>query len=310
MNDSYDVIIIGAGIAGLTAAIYCARAERKVLALDKGVYGGQAAITDSISNYPGFENISGFELAQKITAQAKSFGVTIMGRMVTAVNLNGKIKTVSTVKEEYSAKTVIIAAGSNPKQAGFAGESEFFGRGISYCATCDGFFYKDREVLVVGSGESAAQEAEYLSRIASKVTILARKSKLSCSKSAERKVLANGKIEVKYNTSIDSVSGDKRVEKIVLKDNITGDKTVIDNNIPGIFVFVGYKPQTELFAGIIDLDENGFILTDENMKTNIDGVFAVGDIKKKKLRQLVTAASDGAVAAVNADEYISEICEE
>jgi len=306
MNNEYDVIIIGAGIAGLTAAIYSARAERKVLVLDKGVYGGQAAITDSISNYPGCENITGFELAQKITAQAKSFGVDIFGRMVTAVNLNGKIKTVSTVKEEYQAKTVIIAAGSTPKQAGFKGEAEFFGKGISYCATCDGFFYKGKDVFVVGSGESAAQEAEYLSRIASNVTILARKGKLSCSKSAENKIKANEKIIVKYNTVIDSVSGDKRVDRIVLKNNINGEKTVIDKDVPGIFVFVGYKPQIELFSGIITLDEDGFIQTDDNMKTNIDGVYAVGDIRKKKLRQLVTAASDGAIAAVSADEYIND----
>lgn len=304
MENLYDIIIIGGGAAGLTAAIYAGRANLKTLVLEKAAPGGQAAITDEVENYPGVENISGFELMQKMYAQAKKFGAWFVTSSIKRIDLNGKIKVIETTKDNFEAKSVIIATGAAPKKAGFVGEEAYIGKGVSYCATCDGFFYKDKEVFVVGGGNSAVQEAIFLTKFAKSVTLLVRKDYLRCSKFLSEKLYSNEKIKVLFNTELIEVSGENKIQKLTLKNNVSGEKIYAQTEDKfGVFVFIGYAPETGIFESI-EKDESGNIITDENMHTKVEGVFAAGDVRKKILRQIVTAAADGAIAAYEAEKYL------
>jgi thioredoxin reductase (NADPH) len=308
MKNLYDLIIIGAGSAGMSAGIYAGRAKLKTLVLDKDKVGGQIKITAEIANYPGILHTSGEELSQTMRKQAESFGVNFLNAAVQSVDFSQDIKKINTSEGEYEALGVIVATGSKPRILGFEGEEEFRGRGIGYCATCDGEFFTGMDVFVIGAGFAAAEEAIYLTRFAKKVTIIAREPEFTCSKTIADKVLAHRKIEVKFNTEILEVGGEKVLKYAKFVNNQTGETWRYDaaegNLSFGVFVFVGYVPQSTEYAGQLVLDKYGYILADENLKTNINGVYAAGDIRPKTLRQLVTAVSDGALAATEIEKYI------
>ncbi|WP_455258407.1 thioredoxin-disulfide reductase [Peptoniphilus asaccharolyticus] len=302
----YDLIILGAGPAGLTAGIYASRASLNVLIIEKGIEGGQIANTVDVENYPGIKNVSGMELGMTMREQAEEFGCEFAMDEVVSVELEGETKKIVGKFGEYEGKTVIIAAGASPRPMGAKGEEEFSGRGVSYCATCDAAFYQDLEVYVVGGGNSAVEEALFITRFAKKVHIIHRRDKLRATEAVQQKAFANEKIDFIWDSTIEEVKGEKMVNEIVLKNLKTGEVTNIKPSEPfGLFVFIGYEPQTEIFKDQIEL-ENGYIRTDDDMKTNIEGVFAAGDIRVKNVRQVVTAAADGAIAALSADRYIDE----
>ncbi len=306
----YDLIILGSGCAGLTAGIYAGRAQLRTLILENSTLGGQAATTNDIGNYPGVPDVAGPDLMQTMLEQAKSFGAEFQTLSVTGVELTGDIKRIETTSGVFESYAVIIATGATPKKLGFEGEEEFRGRGVSYCATCDGFFFQDKDIFVIGGGNSAAEESLYLTRFGKKVTMLVRKDALRCEKAIAAKVMSHPKIEVKFNTELIRAYGDRNIKGAEMKNNKTGEKftyTVSEaDGMFGIFVFVGYRPSSEIFKGQVDLDENGYIKTNDKMATNLTGVYAAGDVRPKELRQLVTATADGAVAATQAGTYILE----
>jgi len=307
----YDVIIIGAGPAGLSAGIYAGRAMLDALIIEKMQDGGQIVQTADIENYPGSNpEESGPTLIDRMTAQVKKFGVEKVYDTVTEVSLDGNIKTVVCSKESYQAKTVIISGGAASKSIGCKGEDEFLGRGISHCATCDAPFFRGFAVYVIGGGDAALEEALYLTKFAKKVTVIHRRRILRAAKSVQDKVFRNDKIEFMYDTVVREVKGDGIIESMVVENVKNGTVTEIkadpNDGTFGLFVFIGYQPMTETYQGKLKLSENGYIITDEDMKTNIPGVFAAGDIRQKSLRQVVTAAADGAIAAVQAEKYIEE----
>ncbi|MDR1621632.1 MAG: FAD-dependent oxidoreductase [Synergistaceae bacterium] len=310
MRDLYDLIIIGSGSAGLTAGIYAGRAKLKTLVLDRDRVGGQIKITSEVENYPGILRTSGAELTQTMRKQAENFGVKFLQTVVESVDFTQDIKKVRTVEGEYEALAVVVATGAVPRKLGFAGEEEFRGHGIGYCATCDGEFFTGMDVFVIGAGFAAAEEAIFLTRYAKKVTVIARAQEFACSKTIAERVLAHPKIEVKFQTEILEVGGDTVPRYATFVDNRTGQTWRYDppgkDHTFGVFVFVGYVPQSAEYAGQLRLDDRGYILTDENMRTNVDGVFAAGDIRPKELRQLVTAVSDGALAATCAEKYVAQ----
>ena len=310
MNTIYDLIIIGAGPAGISSAIYAGRAKLNTLVLEKETIGGQIKTTSEIVNYPGVIHHSGSGLMEDMKTQASNFGVKFQDAEVTSVNFNSEVKTLYTNKGELKSRAIIIATGASPRKLGFPGEKEFSGRGIAYCATCDGEFFKDLDVFVVGAGFAAAEEAIFLTRFAKKVTVIAREPEFTCSKSIADKVLAHPKIEVKFNTEIVEASGDGVLNHCKFINNITKETFEYtaskEDGTFGIFIFVGYQPQTSLFKDSIDMDNLGYIITNENMETNIPGVYAAGDLRPKVLRQVVTAVADGAIAATCAEKYISE----
>lgn len=292
----------------MAAGIYAGRSRLKTLIIERDKPGGQIRITSEVENYPGILNISGEELGQNMRKQAEKFGVSFKQGVVESVDFSGDIKKVRTVDGEYEALAVIIATGTVPRKLGFVGEDEFRGRGIGYCATCDGEFFTGMDVFVIGAGFAAAEESIYLTRYARKVTIIAREPEFTCSKMIADRVLAHPKIEVKFNTEILEVGGDKVLRYAKFINNKTGQTWTYEakpGESFGVFVFVGYIPQTSEYADQLRLDENGYILTDENMRTNIDGVYAAGDVRAKELRQLVTAVADGAIAATHAEKYIA-----
>ena len=299
---TYDVIIVGGGPAGLAAAIYASRARFKTLLIEKSGCGGQIAITDMLENYPGFNGgINGFDLAMKLEAQAKEFGTIITYDEVVSLGLKSQIKQVITVNNKYNAKTVIIAAGSNVKRLGIPGESNFIGSGISFCATCDAPFFKEKDVLVVGGGDSALQESIFLAKFAKNVTLIHRRNEFRAAKILQERLLSYPNISVMYNTTPEEIIGKGSVEAVKLKNVETQQTQII--KVQGIFVFIGGIPNTALVPDL-SLNSDGYIITDENMQTSVEGVFACGDIRKKRLRQVVTAASDGAQAAISAQHYI------
>ncbi|MGL6106221.1 FAD-dependent oxidoreductase [Romboutsia sp.] len=310
MQELYDIIIIGGGPAGLSAGIYAGRAALKTLIIEKEYVGGQAVKTLEIANYPGILDIDGPSLANNMRQQAENFGVEFEYDEIISMDLDSKIKSIKTRKTLLRSKSIIIATGAKPRQIGFIGEDEFYGKGLSYCATCDGGFYRNLDVFVVGGGYSAAEESLFLARIARKVTILVRKSKFSCAKSIVDKVLANDKIEVRFNTEITEISGDLQPTYLEYTNTMTNEigryKLSNDDRAFGIFVLAGYIPNTNIFKNKVKLDKYGYIPTDNNMKTNIDGVYAVGDLREKSLRQIVTAVSDGAIAATASEKYLEE----
>lgn len=315
MEKISDILIIGAGPAGLAAGIYAARARMSTVIIEKGVPGGQIFSTHQIANYPGsIDEETGPGLSKRMEKQAKEFGAEIITDEIIEIELEGKVKTVKGNRGSYKAKSIIIATGAYPKTLGAAGEMEHVGAGVSYCATCDGGFYSGLEVFIVGGGDSALQEALYLTRFAKKVTIVHRRNKFRGAKSLQERVEKNEKIKVLLNTVIEEIKGEGVVESVLLKNTATGEtldyKADPKDGILGVFIYVGYNPNSKLFKGIVDFDDWGYIKTDERMRTNIQGVFAAGDIRSKTLRQVVTAVSDGAIAAVEAEEYIEEYIHE
>lgn len=310
----YDVIIIGAGPAGLAAGLYASRARLNTLIIEKDSAGGQIATTDEVANYPGsVANASGPSLVARMVEQSDEFGAIRVNDVINSVELNGKIKILKGAKEEYQAKSVIIATGANPRPIGCPGEKELTGRGVSYCATCDAAFFEDMEVYVVGGGDSAVEEAMYLTKFARKVTVIHRRDELRAAKSIQEKAFKNEKMAFIWDSAVTDIKGDGLVESMIVKNLKTGEETEIfaheDDGTFGIFPFIGYNPATKLFDGIINM-ENGYIKTDDDMKTNLPGVFAAGDNRVKSLRQVVTATADGAIAAVQAEKYIDEAFED
>ena len=313
MEKKYDLIEIGAGPAGLSTAIYAGRAKLNTLIIEKAEFGGQVNKTYDISNYPGARNSNGPKLMEEMRQQAEDFGVNFMSAEVLEVSLEGDVKTLKTDRGEIKGRSVVIATGASPRKLGFKGEDEFTGRGVAYCSTCDGQFFEGLEVFVIGAGFAAAEEAMFLTKFATKVTVIAREPEFTCAKSIADKVLAHPKVEVKFNTEILEANGNEMINYAKFINNKTGETFEYhakekDGSF-GIFVFVGYAPQSQLFNGILELDKFGYIVTNENMETNIEGVYVAGDLRPKALRQIVTAVSDGAIAATSAERYVIELKE-
>ena len=299
----YDVIIIGGGPAGMSAAIYAARARLKTLIIEKAGCGGQIAITDHLENYPGFETgINGFELAVKMQTQATTFGSEITYGEVISIDVNNKFKKVVLQDKEYETKTIIVASGANFKKLNVPGEQEFIGKGVSYCATCDGPFFRNKEIAVVGGGDSALQEALYLTKFATKVNLIHRRNEFRAAKILQEKVLANEKINIILDSVVEEINGTQMLESLKVKN--VKDGNIKNLAVSGVFLFVGWQPNTKFLESSNIKLENGYIITNENMETNLDGVFACGDVRKKQLRQVVTAAGDGAISAISAQHYI------
>ena len=311
MAEMYDVIIIGAGPAGLAAGLYAGRSRLKTLIIEKGQDGGQIAITNEIENYPGamLEGESGPSLIKRMTEQVAKFGAERVSDIVKSVSLKDKVKKVECAKATYEAKAVIIATGCFPKPIGCKNEGQYVGKGISFCATCDANFYEGLEVFVVGGGDSAVEEAMYLTGFARHVTLIHRRDELRAAKSIQEKAFKNEKLSFMWDTVVDEVGGDEIMQYMIVKNVKTGETKKIeadpDDGIFGLFGFIGYNANSELFKGVIDMDEAGNIITDENMHTNVEGVFAAGDIRKKSLKQVVTAAADGAIAAMQVEKYVN-----
>lgn len=310
MSKIYDVIILGAGPAGLSAGLYAGRARLSTLIIEKGQDGGQIAQTDEIENYPGqmVEGESGRSLVARMSEQAAKFGAERCTDVIKSVDFSGEIKKIVGSKGEYEAKTVIIATGAFPRPIGCENEGKFTGRGISFCATCDASFFEDYDVYVVGGGDSAVEEAMYLTKFARKVTIIHRRDQLRAAKSIQEKAFANPKISFIWDSVVKRVDGKALLDTMTIQNVKTGEETTIHadakDGVFGLFGFIGYQPNSQLFDGIIEMD-NGYIVTDADMRTNVPGVFAAGDIRVKSLRQVITAAADGAIAAVQAEHYIS-----
>nr|WP_042680258.1 thioredoxin-disulfide reductase [Anaerosalibacter massiliensis] len=311
MTEIYDVIIIGAGPGGLSAGLYSARSRLKTLIIEKEKAGGQIVTTNEVENYPGsIENASGPTLTERMVQQADEFGVERVIDNIVEVNLKDKVKVVKGEKNEYKAKSVIIATGAVPRAIGVPGEEEFTGKGVSYCATCDGAFFTDLEVYVVGGGDAAVEEAIYLTKFARKVTIIHRRDELRAVKSIQEKAFKNEKIDFMWDSVVKEIKGEGVVGSMIVENTKTGEQKEVlaneDDGMFGIFVFIGYLPATDIFKGQVDM-EGGYIPTDDEMRTNLDGVFAAGDCRVKTVRQVVTATGDGAIAAIQAEKYISEV---
>lgn len=312
MNKIYDCIILGGGPAGLAAGIYAGRARLDTLLIERAQDGGQIAITDEIENYPGqiVEGESGSSLVARMVEQAEKFGCAKVSDVIKSVELTGEIKKIRCNKETYEAKTVIIATGAHPKAIGCENEGKFVGTGISFCATCDAAFFEDFEVYVVGGGDSAVEEAMYLTKFARKVTLIHRRDELRAAKSIQEKAFKNPKLDFMWDSVVTKVDGEDILQEMWVKNVKTGEKTHIeadpDDGLFGLFGFIGYVPNSDIFEGQVEL-EHGYIPTDPDMHTNIPGVFAAGDIRVKSLRQVVTACADGAISAMQAEKYISEL---
>jgi thioredoxin reductase (NADPH) len=302
MKENYDVIIIGGGPAGLTAGIYIKRAKLNALLIEKTVVGGQMLLADVIENYPGFLEIKGFELAQKMEDQAKKFGLEIKFSEVKQVK--SKEKKVFCEEESLTAKALIIASGAEPNKLNVKGEAELIGKGVSYCATCDGAFFSGKEVAVVGGGDTALVEALYLSKIAERVYIIHRRDKFRGEKINQEKVLSNPKITIIWNTIIQEIIGKDKVEALLIKNVKTGKEEI--KPINGVFIAIGRKPNTE-FITDVEKDELGYIKVNDEMETSVEGVFAAGDCTSKKWRQITTAVGEGAKAAISAEKYIEKL---
>lgn len=312
MSKIFDVIVLGAGPAGLTAGLYAGRSSLDTLILEKGQDGGQIAITNEIENYPGqqLEGETGPSLIARMTEQAKKFGAERVGDGIKSVDLTGDVKKLTGSRGEYLAKTVILATGAFPRPIGCKNEAQYVGKGLSFCAACDGAFFENLEVYVVGGGDSAVEEAVYLTRFARKVTIIHRRGELRAARSVQEKAFANSKISFMWDTVVDEVDGDGILSRMIVRNIRTGKRTAIEadegDGMFGLFGFIGLLPNTKLFDGLVDM-ENGYIKTDDNMRTNLPGVFAAGDLRVKSLRQVVTAAADGAIAAMQAERYIANL---
>lgn len=305
---SHDLVIIGGGPAGLSAAIYAQRALLDTVTLEQEAVGGQVILTSEIDNYPGVPHADGFTLADSMRSQAEALGAKIVISNAERLAHDGQtgLFEVQTPEHTFVSKAVIVAGGATPRKAGFEGEERFGGRGVSYCATCDGMFYRGKEVFVIGGGNSACEEALFLTRFASHVTLIVRKDHLRAQASVGKEVERSEKISVRYLTSVVSVDGDKLLSRITFRDNETGEEVTEthEEGSFGVFVFVGRVPASELLGTLVELDANGYVVTDESMATRTPGLFAAGDLRQKPLRQIVTAASDGAIAATSVSAYL------
>lgn len=313
MDKVYDIIVLGAGPAGLTAASYAGRARMDTLLIEGTKDGGQIVITNEIENYPGsLEEESGPSLIARMTKQVEKFGADRVTDTIVDVELEGKVKHLKGNHGDYYAKAVVIATGASPRPIGCPGEKEFTGKGVSYCATCDANFFEDFEVYVVGGGDSAVEEAMYLTKFARKVTLIHRRDELRAAKSIQEKAFANPKMAFMWNTTIEEIKGDGVVTSMIVKDTKTGETREIEadeeDGTFGIFVFVGFDPKSQLFEGRLEM-ENRYIVTDKYMHTSVPGVFAAGDVIVKHLRQVVTACGDGAVAATEAQHYVENLAD-
>ena len=304
MERIYDVIIIGGGPAGYTAALYASRAGLDTLVIEKMGPGGQMALTDIIDNYPGFEEgIDGISLGMKMQAGAERFGAVTEYAEVTSLELSGKIKTIETAGGKFLSRTLIIATGADPRKLGIEGEDALVGRGLHYCAHCDGRFYKGKTVMVVGGGNSAASDALYLSHLCEKVIVVHRRDTLRATKIYHEPLMSAPNVEFMWNSAIDDYIVDKKIVGAKVKNLQSGELS--DVAFDGLFVSIGRKPATDLFVDQLALDESGYIIADESTKTSIEGVYAAGDVRTKTLRQVVTAVSDGAIAADCAEQYVA-----
>lgn len=305
-QSSFDTAIIGGGPAGLTAGIYCARSGLKTLLIERAILGGQVSMCSIIENYPGFPSgISGMELSARFEDQAKKFGVETVWGEVQKVDLTSKLKRIYLMDNIYIAKTVIIAIGTEPKKLGIPGEIEFRGKGVSYCATCDGAFYKNKTVVLIGGGNSAVQEALFLTRFVSKIYLVHRRDKLRADHILADRAMSEQKIEIIWDSVPLSINGQTNVESVTIKN--VKNNVVKDIFCDGVFIYIGESPNTEMFKGILDLTPEGFIIVDDRMRTSVDGVFAAGDVCKKHLRQIATAVGDGALAADSARKYLENM---
>ena len=306
MDNLYDVVIVGGGPGGLTAALYLARAKYRVLVLEKEQFGGQIAITHEVVNYPGIAKTSGKALTDTIRQQAESFGAEFLLAEATGFDLTGDIKTVRTNQGDYRCFGILLATGAHPRTVGFQGEEEHKGRGVAYCATCDGEFFTGKEIFVVGGGYAAAEESVFLTKFARHVTVLVRKDDFSCAASVADQAKNHEKITVLTNTVMEEVSGGNGLNYARYKNTATGEVTEYRSEETfGVFVFAGYAPATEVVRGVVELDEQGYLVTDETRKTSVDGVYGAGDVCVKPLRQVVTATGDGALAATELEKYVS-----
>ncbi len=303
----FDAIIVGAGPAGLTAAIYAGRARLKVLLIEKISPGGQAMLTDAIENYPGFPGgISTPELVERITKQVKELGIEIELARIQRIEKPREFKLFSEEDKEYSAKAVIVATGAQPKRLNVPGEEELRGRGVSYCAICDAPLFKGKEILVVGGGDKAVEEALYLKRFGKGVKLILRRDKLRASGILRERIENDKSVEIIWNSVIKEIRGQGKVESVLIEDVHSHEKREL--KIEGVFVSVGIIPDTEFLQGIVNLDDSGYILTDDAMKTSLEGIFACGDCRKRPLAQVITACAEGAIAAVSLSKYLEERC--
>jgi thioredoxin reductase (NADPH) len=305
----YDVVIVGAGPAGMTAAVYTSRANLSTLMIERGMPGGQMANTEDVENYPGYESILGPELSNKMFAHAKKFGAEYVYGDIKSIVDGKEYKTIQAGTKEYKARAVIIAAGAQYKKIGVPGEKELSGRGVSYCAVCDGAFFKDKELVVVGGGDSAVEEGVYLTRFASKVTIVHRRDQLRAQKILQDRAFANDKISFIWNNTVKEINdnGNGKVGSVTLVDVNTGEEQEFKTD--GAFIYIGMLPLSEPFMNLGIMNENGYIETNDNMETKVPGIFAAGDIREKMLRQIVTATGDGSIAAQSAQHYIESLME-
>lgn len=303
MAKSYDVVVIGAGPGGMTAALYASRANYSVAMIDRGIYGGQMNNTAEIENYPGFKSILGPDLAKAMYDSSTNFGAEYVYGSVESVEDFGDTKLVKTDSEEITAKVVIIATGSEYKKLGIPGEEEYGGRGVSYCAVCDGAFFKNKDVVVIGGGDSAIEEGIYLSQITNSVTVIHRRDQLRAQKVSQDRAFANDKMNFVWNTNVVEVLGDEnKVTGVRIVNNQTNTEKIIDAS--GVFIYVGLLPMTKSFENLGITDKDGWIVTDDHMATSIPGIYAIGDVRKKDLRQITTAIGDGGLAGQEAFKYI------
>ena len=306
MTEKYDVIIIGAGPGGLTAALYASRANLSVLMLDRGLYGGQMNNTDAIDNYPGFSEIKGPELGEKMYNSVMKFGAKFEYGEVQTVTTDGDLKIVKTDTGEYSAPALIIATGADHRHLGVPGEDEYSGKGVSYCAVCDAAFFKDEDIAVIGGGDSAIEEGIYLAQSAKSVTVIHRRDQLRAQPTLQKRAFANPKMHFIWNGLTQSIDGDgNKVTGVTYKDKETGEEKHLKTR--GVFIYVGVIPQTAPFKDLGVTDENGWIPTDEHMRTKVDGIFALGDVRAKDLRQIANAVGDGSIAGQQAYNYLQDL---
>jgi len=304
MNETYEVIIVGGGPAGLAAGLYCKRAVLKTVLFEKGLLGGQIAISKEVENYPGVEGITGFDLAEKLVHHTQAFGLSVVQAEVVEVNAGPHLHSVRLANGDlFHAVALILAAGGSARKLGIPGETEYLGIGFSYCATCDGFFFREKTVVVVGGGDTAVEEALYLSRLARKVYLVHRRNALTASKLLQSRLEAESKIEVIWNTIVTEIKGNGRaVDTVSFENTKTGETREFPTD--GVFIFIGYTPNSKLIPREVHMNEWGFVMTDEKCETNVPGIFAVGDVRQKFANQIVVAAADGCIAALGAAHYV------
>ncbi len=304
MKEPYEVIIVGGGPAGLAAGLYCARAGLKTALLEKGLIGGQIAISKEVENYPGVQGVTGFDLAEKLVLHARSFGLSIVQQEVAEINAGADLHSVRLSNgDQLHTNALILALGGTARKLGIPGEAEYLGRGVSYCATCDGFFFREKTVVVVGGGDTAVEEALYLSRLVKKVYLVHRRNALRANKLLQSRLMADPRIEVIWDTIITEIKGDGRaVDAVAYEHTVTGEKGIFPTD--GVFIFIGYAPNNQLIPPAIRMNEQGFVITDEKCETSVPGIFVAGDLRQKYANQIVIAAADGCIAALAAAHYV------